>query len=149
MPSITLSTGLSGLPVGQYDECLSIRSPEEKDKPIIRGQYCALGMSDLLPPKDSYTPGEPIDDYLFALINSRLNSSKGLQINPMAKKHFTSDKKLNIKPQIIEEFLEIIDYIKAFNIRLPTGFCLPTTCDPKDVEFAVNKCKLNFFLNQI
>jgi len=143
-PSISFPTSsVSALPVGQYDECLSIVSDKVNDQPIIKGQYCSLGIPNLLPPKHSYTNAEPIDQYFINLINQQTNTSKSKQINPLTAKYFTKDAKLHLKPQFFHQLLDINDYLKTVGIKIPTGFCLPTTCNPKDIEYAVNKCEKN------
>ena len=39
---------LSGIPFGDYDQCLSIESPEEVGKPKIIGQYCGIPLEPFL-----------------------------------------------------------------------------------------------------
>ncbi len=152
-PPISAKTGVSGLPMGQYDEYLSIESPEEKGKQKIKGQYCSLGFGELLPPKDSYKFGEPVDDYLLTLYENYKNSSKHYKkhnkIHPLHKNYFTSNGNINMisVQESIEGYLEVNDYIKTLGIRLPTGLCLPTTCYPKDIEFAINKSEIKFIIS--
>jgi hypothetical protein len=132
------------LPVGQYDQCLSIVSDKVNDQPIIKGQYCSLGIPNLLPPKHSYRNAEPIDQYFINLINQQTNTSKNKhQNNPFIGKYFTKNAKLHLKPQFFDELLDINDYLKTVGIKIPTGFCLPKTCNPKDIEYALNKCEKN------
>jgi hypothetical protein len=144
LPSIQLKTGANSLPLGQYDECLIIESPKQIDKPIIKGQYCALGYANIWPQKASYTPGEPFDETLLNIVNDYLNSSKNfenMRKNPILSQYLDSRQRLQIPPHIIETELQLNDYMISVDTQMPFGLCLPTTCKPKDIEYAINKRK--------
>ncbi len=139
-PQISFKTTISGIPIGEYDECLGIQSPQQEDKPIFKGQYCALEVPELAPHKSSYKFGEPIDNFILEQVRDHLNSSNLRSlINPFI--YLDSEAKYQLKPEFLEDTFEINDHIKPNEINVPTGFCLPTTCNPKDIEYAINKCK--------
>ena len=149
-PSITIKSNfLESIPIGKYDECLSIESPEEKDKPTIRGQYCTIGMPDILPDSKSYTLGEPLDLSIFDLINEQMNETiKDHKSWPTSRKYFDETGKVHVKPEFVESYLNSYEFYKnlrqKYGFKTPMGFCLPSACDPKDVEYAINKCKQYF-----
>jgi hypothetical protein len=139
-PQISFKTSISGLPIGEYDECLGIQSPQQEDKPIFKGQYCALEVPELTPHKSEYKFGEPIDNSILEQVRDHFNSSNLRSLINIFI-YLDSEAKYQFKPQFFEDFLQINDRTKPNQINVPTGFCLPTTCNPKDIEYAINKCK--------
>jgi hypothetical protein len=134
----TLSSGIlefSNMPLGEFDQCLEVESPEEEDLSKFFGQYCHWGPNAPFPPRSSYKYGEPIDDYLMVMIDNQINSSKDQKsINAI------NDIKNVINNWDEENIDELFRYKDIFSDNMyRNGLCLPTTCHPKDVEFAINK----------
>ena len=68
-PAMTMSiSDISGPPIGNYDSCLSIESPLEKDKPTIKGKYCGMDGSWIRNIKE-----EEINEDLFKIMDGKEN----------------------------------------------------------------------------
>jgi hypothetical protein len=138
---------IAGLPMGDYDQCLQIKSPQVKDKSTIKGQYCSLALPlTILPSKGSYIVGEPIDDYIETLITNYLNSTFHTKASEDNQKYITSDGRFKLMPNRIEEVLLYYEYAAKLKGGITVGLCLPLNCRPKDMENAINKCEINFFI---
>ena len=124
---------------GEYDECISIESTIEPEKPTIRGQYCFVKPSLPLPKSNSYRSGEPIDNYLEEMIKKLINSSEKLK-SRIPKEYDINN--YTLTEESIEKVLSIGDIIANMSFPgYPIGICIPTTCKPQDIENAINKCK--------
>jgi len=123
---------VSSLPLGEFDECLSIESPEEPGKPRIVGQYCRWGPAFPLPPRGSYKIGEPIDPYVMDMMK---NSTDKRIIN--LRKYING-----LDQEKVDQLFYELEYSQSYDFKTG-GSCLPTTCKPKDVEYAINKCRKN------
>jgi hypothetical protein len=132
---------ISSIPLGEYDECLNIISPEEKDKPTIRGQYCRMSPMLPFPQKGYYTYGEPIDNSLMIIIENYINSSKKKE---KIEQRFNQTKEFinNLSEENFEELVKDLEFGLSFNF-IVSGLCLPTTCNPKDIQNAINECMKN------
>ncbi len=150
MPAIpTGIVELSALHFGEYDECVNIKSPEETDKPFISGQYCVLTPVLPLPPKSSYKRGQPLDDSVEVIFRDFMHFLKKLETNRLGEQQKesmfrSSNGSFQLLPETIESFLELNEKYEEINFRMVSiGLCLPTNCKPKDVEYAINKCKFS------
>ena len=134
------SININSPPFGEYDECLSIEStgPVEPDKPKIFGHYCSLGMpTNLLPKAD---PSQLED-------NAKLDKYYGQRLKEQLGGNNKSTEMTYIRSWIKDEsdgrftfdLIRYLEYNGLEKARLPTGLCLPSTCNAKDVEWAINK----------
>jgi hypothetical protein len=137
---------IAGLQMADYDECLKIKSTQVKDKSTIKGQYCSLELPlTILPSKESYIVGEPIDDYIETLITNYLNSTFHTKASEDNQKYITSDGRFQLMPNHMAEVLLFYEYMAKLKGGMTVGLCLPLNCRPKDMENAINKCEINFF----
>ena len=130
---------LGGPPYGNFDQCLSIESPDEENKPKIKGKYCAADMSWIMDIKE-----EELDADLFnkmkedAFNNGPINIKNlyfqllGAFAQPSMGRNETHDFKYT---------LEYLEYIMPRELKLINGFCLPTTCSNEDLSRVINNCK--------
>jgi hypothetical protein len=132
---------ISSIPLGEYDDCLKIISPEEKDKPTIRGQYCRMSPMLPFPQKGYYKYGEPIDNSLMIIIENYVNSSKKKEKNEQ-RLNQTKEFINNLSQENFEELVEDLKFAFNLNFKI-SGLCLPTTCNPKDIQNAINECMKN------
>ena len=99
--------------LGQYDECLSIKSPIYNDEQIqqIKGKYCLAKLILPLPEYGSYNQSD------FQNVDSTIPASNqinmGLFVNTF-----------NIMGGTLYQF----------------GICIPNSCKAEDVEKVLNKC---------
>lgn len=138
------SLQINGIPFGEYDECLSIESPEPKDKeqPIIYGHYCSMGIpSNLFPPAnlDHIEDNKRLDEMYAKQLRDRLNSSASA--NSVEMNFIRDHIQTESDGMLLYTLIKYLDYLDPDKVRLPTGLCLPSTCNPKDVEYALNKSK--------
>jgi hypothetical protein len=132
---------ISSIPLGEYDDCLNIISPEEKDKPTIRGQYCRMSPMIPFPQKGYYKYGEPIDNSLMIIIENYIKSSKKSEENEQ-RLNQTKEFINNLSEEDFEDLVKDLEFGLSFNFKI-SGLCLPTTCDPKDIQNAINECMKN------
>jgi len=132
---------ISSIPLGEYDECLNIISPEEKDKPTIRGQYCRMSPMIPFPQKGYYKYGEPIDNSLMIIIENYIKSSKKSE-EMEQRLNQTKEFINNLSEEDFEDLVKDLEFGLSFNFKI-SGLCLPTTCDPKDIQNAINECMKN------
>ena len=135
------SLQINSLPFGEYDECLSIESPDESDpdKPKIFGHFCSLGLpTNIFPPADPdhIEDNKRIEEMYLRKIKEQLNSSDSRNLELKFIRQQIQDES---DGQFIYGILRYIEFLGPDKIRLPPGLCLPSTCNPKDVEFAINK----------
>ncbi|CAG2102715.1 unnamed protein product [Medioppia subpectinata] len=129
---------LTSLPFGEYDECLDIESRYQWDKPMIYGQYCALGLPlSIIPPSGSHTAEDNRrnDAMLLNYMRQRANSTE----ERTPQKDFMDRLNNETDGHLMEGLMRYIEYLGEEEVRLPPGICLPTACNAKDFEFAINK----------
>ena len=99
--------------LGQYDECLSIKSPIYNDEQIqqIKGKYCLANLILPLPKYGSYNQSD------FQNIDSTIPASHQINMGLFVNT-------LNIMGGTLYSF----------------GICIPNTCRAEDVENVLNKC---------
>ncbi|XP_054166924.1 nose resistant to fluoxetine protein 6-like [Oppia nitens] len=130
----------NSLPFGEYEECITIESPREVDKSKIYGKYCALGIpTNLIPDSRDHQPedNKRVDQMLLDFLRNQFNNS---DVNKGDM--FFLDNQLDnghTDGHFYEGIIKYMEYMGAENIRLPPGLCIPTVCDAKDVEYAINK----------
>ena len=106
---------------GEYDECLSVISPDTNDKqPKIKGQYCLMKLILPYPQKDD--------------IKSNENLNEEIKLDPKFKAQQIDLQKLTLKTLV-----ETLNIVSGTIYRM--GVCMPNTCTPQDFEDIVNKCK--------
>jgi hypothetical protein len=130
--------------LGNFDQCLSIESPDEHGQPKIRGQYCG-GVLDPYIVKD---PDPKPEDYPSLAFESLKNPNLGRKI---MEQMFTNMIKISDK-RTHEDWLSFIAFLEAnaYNTKTTNGLCIPTNCNITEVSQVVNKsqlCKLIIFFN--
>ncbi|XP_054166937.1 uncharacterized protein LOC128964372 [Oppia nitens] len=141
-PSMSMSVvDMSGPPYGNYDECLSIESAAETDKPTIKGQYCALDMDWIL-------DIDPADVDPVGLLKAVNSSEKTKKIFFNLLGYYGN---IVLKRQNRHEIDLTFEYLEYFarGVKFINGFCLPTTCKPNDLAFAINQCKASIILSSM
>ena len=99
--------------LGEYDECLSIKSPIYNDEEIhqIKGKYCLAKLILPLPKFGSYNQSD------FEHFHSNTTASYQIDIELL------------------------INTFHQYNVILyQFGICIPNTCRAEDIEEILNKC---------
>ena len=136
------SVEINSLPFGEYDECLSIESPKTENKPTIYGQYCSLAIpTNLFPASNQYFDDIEADDSYLNRFIERFNYTDRPDIESIEKGLRTE-----ANGYFIEGVIRYLEYMGLENTRLPPGLCLPSVCDPKHIEYAINKCQTNYYV---
>ena len=128
---------LSGPPYGNYDQCLSIKSPYEANKPTITGHYCGLD-SSIYAIKNQYLTEEMKAKLMTNANELPFNVTKFVSniIGRFGTMMFNSDMK-SIDTKSIDLFNSLIDP----EMKIINGFCLPSTCKTEDISHALNQCE--------
>lgn len=105
---------------GEYNQCLSIKSPTNDRLEIVKGKYCLLKPVVPVPPNYSYKTNEPIVP--MGILNHIHFQGKPIQ-----------------QSQSINNFIEFVNYFNGKIINI--GICFPSTCSSVDIEQLVNYCK--------
>ena len=100
---------------------------------------------EIFPDPNSYKEGDPLDPYFMLMIEDYLNRRYNGTPHWKIPKMYTSDGKIRLNERVIKEVLIANHYFRDFISKVPTGICLPSTCDPIEVQNAFNKC-INIFL---
>jgi hypothetical protein len=109
---------------GQFDECLDIESQPNNGKAFY-GKYCLAKT--------------PIH-FLHPIVRSNKDNDS-LHENSLKSKYFSAYKLDN-------NLLKMMQAINLFDISYyRLGLCIPSTCDAKEIERAVNKSKLSLKYN--
>ena len=127
---------LSGPPMGDYDQCLSIESPTEGVNPKIKGQYCGVEIDPYLIFDTKQYPREVFANINFNKDGFATKLTRGLFSNSIR----TQDRRT------YEDWLSVIAFMDTFfdkSTKIVHGLCLPSTCSPRDVSKAINECKFN------
>ena len=139
---------INSLPFGEYDECLSIESPdtEETENPKIYGHYCSLGIpTNMFPPadQDHFEDNKRIDEMIERKMLENLNNTDSRKAE---LKLFREQLEEENESYFFHGMIRYLEYLGPEKVRLPTGLCLPSTCNPKDVEYAINKSEYDYFI---
>ncbi|CAG2112715.1 unnamed protein product, partial [Medioppia subpectinata] len=136
-PSMTMTiTELSGPSHGNYDQCLSIVSPEVEDQPVIKGQYCSMDTNFLVGLTKEDT-GEGDNDGVNRVMNKSTfakNVMTGILGAYIPITVARSQHSVNL-----DQLLEYLHYFIKKDMKFVSGFCLPTTCRPEDLSDAINE----------
>ncbi|XP_054166940.1 uncharacterized protein LOC128964376 [Oppia nitens] len=124
---------LSGSSYGNYDQCLSIESPDESDKPKIYGQYCGIKQQIFDRKQIPMSAYEDMSNYFKKEING---SSLAIYRNLLGKLFMSHSLKTAEQWQ---QFFEFSQNTIHEDLTLINGLCLPSTCDPKDVSRVLTK----------
>ena len=123
---------LSGIPFGDYDQCLSIESPEEVGKPKIIGQYCGIPLEPFLSTDEKGFSPEMVEmfqkDNLFVTMLKQMFSN---MFRTLKKKNF-------------DDWMTSVNFVDSSivkSMKFFNGLCLPSTCSPKEVANAVNQSR--------
>ncbi|CAG2102301.1 unnamed protein product [Medioppia subpectinata] len=109
-----------------YDECLQLQSPNAPNIKEFSGQYCWLGAPNI-------ALNERTFDELGTLVNwTELNEQ--IKNNSASYMRTQDNKTERFKPLKVTS-----TFANTFTTDMPMGLCLPTTCRPQDIEFALNK----------
>lgn len=101
---------------GEYDECLSIESPEyDNDKSKFYGQYCL--MKPVLP-LPSLDPNAKMNTYFTSKNNNESNDN-------------------NWETEILPKLILFNNITNKDLFRI--GICFPSWCKPNDMQTAINK----------
>lgn len=121
MPSSGLLEGGPVVNMGEFDECLSIESEDNKE-PKIYGRYCLLSLVIPYPPQTHGANIEPVDDLIKEMTSARNQSMSNLLVK--------------------DYWHRIIDSLILYKGKTARfGLCLPSTCRVGDVEKAINEGK--------
>ncbi|CAG2102496.1 unnamed protein product, partial [Medioppia subpectinata] len=125
---------MTGPPFGNYDQCMGIEGPEEDDKPIIRGQYCGIDLRDNVMLKSF--PRE-----YFEKLSENLPKTDTFNYKNAFNQFFENYRRVfyRMTTDDMMDAMEFIDNQLFNNMKLINGFCLPTTCQPRDVSNALNQ----------
>ena len=136
---------LSGPPHGNYDQCLSIESPDEEDKPKIKGKYCSGDLSWIRSFKKEEMDAEVLNklrDEAFenGPINVRnfFNQLFGSYAPVLFGRNETKD---------LHYTMDYMEFVVPRDIKAAGGYCLPTTCTTEDLSRALNNCKSTKYLH--
>ncbi|XP_054166939.1 nose resistant to fluoxetine protein 6-like [Oppia nitens] len=124
---------LSGTSYGNYDQCLSIESPDESEKPKIYGQYCGIKHQLLDRHQIPMSAYEDLSNYLKKETNS---SSFAIYSNLLGK--FFMSKSIKTAKQW-QQLFEFSQNTIHEDLTIINGLCLPSTCKPKDVSRVLTK----------
>ena len=132
------------LPSIGYDECLSFESPLfDTDLPKFKGQYCWLGIPDIVLNDKTYD--ELQLEANITSINERISEMR----TKRSKNEYNESSRMaafSISRQLIHEFISINAYQKTFVTGLPVGICIPNTCRPQHIQYAINKSLFKFYV---
>jgi len=105
---------------GDFDECLEISSPIKSKEPTIEGKYCLMKIIVPFPKSYSYEGEEK-------------------------KNRLTEIMKIVLKNNELKKLLTIGKMINGMNIMngstFHLGICIPSNCNPKEVENSINQSK--------
>ena len=116
-----LMNGVSSF-LGSFDECLSIESPSTLSESYT-GQYCTVKPLLPLPATEMVNHYDRSDPQVERLLRfyAAYNVQHYFQMNPA---------------------LKFVELMKSKKGRVTNfGLCLPSTCDGRQLEIALNKCK--------
>ncbi|CAG2102495.1 unnamed protein product [Medioppia subpectinata] len=125
---------MTGFPFGNYDQCMGIEGPDEDDKPKIRGQYCGIDVRDNLIVMS--LPREYVDN-----LKQNLPKTDTFNYKNFFNQFFANYRRVFYRMTADDMIsgLEFIDNQLFQNMKILNGFCLPTTCRPRDVSLALNQ----------
>ena len=107
---------------GEYDECLSVKSPETEHKDtVISGRYCLMKIILPYPNKED-------------MMNDQILNEE-IKIDPKFKANEIDLQRLTLKT-----IVETLNIVSGTIYRM--GVCMPSTCAPEEIEDIVNKSKL-------
>ena len=115
---------------GEYDECLSVVSPETTDKqPPIKGRYCLMKLILPYPQKEDMESDESLNEEI--------------KLDPKYRAEEIDLQKLTLKT-----IVETLNIVSGTIYRM--GVCMPSTCTPTEFEDIINKCEFssNTFLEK-
>jgi hypothetical protein len=131
---------MSGPIYGNYDECLSIESPPENEEPVIRGKYCYLDAGYVKNFDEEQLDDQRMPDIIESL--AKLPNGLNLLKQFTGKFYETTDRRNKTKH--LHKIIDTIDYVFPREIKLTTGYCLPTTCKAEDISRAINQCESDY-----
>lgn len=122
--------------IGEYDQCIGIRSPARENNRTIYGKYCLIQPFKTVPPLSTY---RSTDELLlkqhppYQTVKSMLNTSGyGNYVN-----HWKNP------VQMLLSGAEQVDK------NLPVyGICIPAGCKSRDIQNLINACKSFFLWNK-
>ena len=124
---------LSGIPLANYDQCLSIESPDESGQPKIRGQYCPMSTSQY----SLYDPNPKPEDYPHWAFDKFKERNYGRKISEQLITNLvkTGDSRTH------DDWLSVIAFIESVSLssRSPSGLCFPTTCNVTELSDVINR----------
>ncbi|XP_054166941.1 uncharacterized protein LOC128964377, partial [Oppia nitens] len=126
--------GLNGVLYGNYDQCLSIESPDETDKPKIYGQYCGIKHQSIDKKQIPLNVYEDMANFY------KHNVSKSLSfvlLQNIIGKFFQSH-----RVKTADQWRQVIEFADNSHFVISNvinGFCLPSTCRPKDLSRVLTK----------
>lgn len=106
---------------GEYDECLSVESPPDRDSPPILGKYC---VSKVILPYPS------IDLFTYKQSGKQLDDLFGFKYEEFAGLGKTTEKQL----------VEALNMINGSIFQL--GLCIPAVCSPQEIQTMLNNGRL-------
>lgn len=115
--------------LGSFDECISIENPSSLSESYT-GQYCAVKPLLPLPATEvayNYDQQQSSDQQIERLMRfyTAYNVQHYFQTNPV---------------------LKFVELMKSNKGRVTNfGICLPSTCNARQLEIALNKCEFHFF----
>jgi len=118
IPNVILDGASSSF--GDFDECLEISSPIRSEEPPIEGKYCLMKIIVPFPKSYSYESEES---------NNRLNEimKDVLRLNDLS----------NLLT--VGKMVSGMNLINGSTFHL--GICIPSNCNPKEVENSINQSK--------
>ncbi|CAG2173367.1 unnamed protein product [Oppiella nova] len=127
---------MSGPTFGNYDQCLSIESPDEEDKPKFYGQYCGMDAKDNMDLNPHTMPREYLEN-----IGQKLPQNTAFNYKNFFNQFFENYRKVlyRMTPDDLLDGMEFAENQMFDNIRLMNGLCLPTTCNPVEVGKALTE----------
>ena len=126
-PSMSMSiVELSGPPYGNYDQCLSIESPEKVGEQKIMGKYCNGDNSWIRDIKREEINVQVINKLREDAFDSMPINGRNFFLEMMG--YYGTITLRRNKTEDLHYSMEYIEYVLPRDIKMGGGYCLPTTC---------------------
>lgn len=137
-PSGMMTVHISAL--GEYDQCLGIRSPVLENGRRIYGQYCQMEARSIIPKtKTSTRYAETV-----FLDNTYIRQALEFVRSQMKMNNF-----LDEEAYLVRMMKEMLDWIDKDVCFFHVGLCVPASCSPQELEMVINQSEQNPFLVRV
>ena len=115
---------------------MQFKSPDEPDLAPFQGQYCWMGVPDIIITDRAYDELSQVVDINALNNQSDINMMNSMKNAQNVTPRFSSP---HITRQYIKDLVSINLFAKTFTTHMPMGLCIPSTCKAQDIELAINK----------